>query len=211
MQENEHADIKTLRFIPTPNALGSHDDPDPEMRNPDNECYCVEEDGYKCFKSGVLNMEPCKRETNAPLALSMPHFYGADQSFRDAVGGLTPDKEKHQFYLDVVPEFGFPLAIRPRFQLNIVIGSGVDTWDKISNMQEEIVMPFLWAQDGFDEPSEEMANAISFGLKAPQKLPVLGAVVFFVLGGLLLFVCLGYFIWRRRGGASKSLPDVIHS
>ncbi len=75
MQETEHAGIKTLRFIPPVNALGAHDDPDPARRNPDNECYCLKEENFKCFKSGVLNMEPCKRELKAPLALSMPHFY----------------------------------------------------------------------------------------------------------------------------------------
>ena len=57
----------------------------------------------------------------APIALSFPHFYQADQSFRDAVGGLNPEKEKHEFYVDISPEFGFPLAIRPRFQLNAII------------------------------------------------------------------------------------------
>ena len=57
-------------------------------------------------------MEPCKRELEAPLALSMPHFYQADPSFLEAVEGLKPEKEKHQFFMDVVPEFGFPLAIR---------------------------------------------------------------------------------------------------
>jgi hypothetical protein len=25
---------------------------------------------------------------------------------------MNPEKEKHQFFIDVVPEFGFPLAIR---------------------------------------------------------------------------------------------------
>ena len=70
-------------------------------------------------------MEPCKRTPDlplgAPIALSYPHFYEADQSYHDVVVGLKPNKEKHQFYVDVVPEFGFPLAIRPRFQLNAVI------------------------------------------------------------------------------------------
>ena len=70
----------------------------------------------------------------APLALSMPHFYQADQGFRDAIDGMKPEKEKHEFFMDVVPEFGFPLAIRPRFQLNVVI-SGIIfelNWLKIS-------------------------------------------------------------------------------
>ena len=88
-------------------------------------------------------MAPCKRapdmEMGAPIALSFPHFYQADPSFREAVGGLNPKyywsevwcfifheillcrKEKHEFYVDISPEFGFPLAIRPRFQLNAII------------------------------------------------------------------------------------------
>ncbi|CAB4062339.1 SCARB1 [Lepeophtheirus salmonis] len=99
------------------------------LQNPDNECYCLSGDNYECFKSGVYSMEP------------------SDPSFLEGVEGLNPQKEKHEFYMDVVPEFGFPLAIRPRFQLNVVIGD-----------------------DGFDEPSEPMAEAIKFGLDAPSKV-----------------------------------------
>ena len=75
-------------------------------------------------------MEPCKRTEElplgAPIALSYPHFYQADPSFLEAVEGLTPSKEEHQFYVDVLPEFGFPLAIRPRFQLNAIIRRDTD-------------------------------------------------------------------------------------
>ena len=75
-------------------------------------------------------MEPCKRSPDlpkgAPIALSFPHFYQTDPSFLSAVSGLSPDKEKHQFYVDVAPEFGFPLAIRPRFQLNAIIKKDKD-------------------------------------------------------------------------------------
>ena len=34
---------------------------------------------------------------------------------------------------------------------------------------EELVLPFLWAQDGFDQPSKEMAQAIRKGLDIPAK------------------------------------------
>ena len=40
------------------------------------------------------------------------NFTQADESYREAIVGLKPDKEKHQFFIDIVPEFGFPLAIR---------------------------------------------------------------------------------------------------
>ena len=45
-----------------------------------------------------------------------------------------------------------------------------------------------------------------YGLSAPEKLPMLGAVVCFVLGGILLLVVLVYFVWRKRGTiASKDI------
>ncbi len=177
------------------------------MRNPDNECYCLESEGFKCFKSGVMYMEPCKRKDQAPVALSMPHFYQADPEFRQRVKGLNPVKEKHQFYMDVVPEFGFPLAIRPRFQLNVII-YGEPAFDEIKNVQNDLVVPFLWAQDGFDEPSEEMADAIAFGLKAPEKLPLLGSVVCLVIGAILLLISLGYFFWYKRS-ASHDIKEAL--
>lgn len=195
-----HADINTYRFIPPANALGRHDETIEKLRNEDNECYCV--DKFKCLKSGVMYMEPCKRDTEAPVALSMPHFYQAHPDYLKAVEGLKPEKEKHQFYMDVVPEFGFPLAIRPRFQLNIVI-SGDNDVPVIKNIPKDLVMPFLWAQDGFDEPSEEMASAIAFGLVAPEKLSLLGSIVFLVIGAILLLSCLAYFLWLRRSASQK--------
>ena len=48
-------------------------------------------------------------------------LFQADEHYLSAVEGLKPEKEKHEFYVDILPEFGFPLAIRPRFQLNVVI------------------------------------------------------------------------------------------
>ncbi len=119
------------------------------------------------------------------------------------MGGLKPEKEKHEFYMDIVPEFGFPLAIRPRFQLNVIVGSSVDPgWPVIQGMREEIVLPFLWAQDGFSEPSERMASDIAFGLVAPQKLSLAGGVALFALGGALLLVSLAYAAWLRRRATS---------
>jgi hypothetical protein len=66
-----------FRFIPPANALGSPKDKDPERKNSGNACYCMANRGFKCFKSGLLDLGPCKREDNnlPPLALSMPHFY----------------------------------------------------------------------------------------------------------------------------------------
>jgi hypothetical protein len=208
----QHAGIRTLRFIPPQNALGTHDDENELQRNEENKCYDLTSPNYNLldykytrhFKSGVMNLENCKKVQDVtgdwsypPLALSQPHFYQADQSFRSAVRGLNPIKEKHQFYIDVVPEFGFPLAMMAQFQLNLVIFR-MDDVPELANMEKEIVLPFLWAGLGFKEPSAVMADAIKVGLSAPSKYPLLMAVVLFALGGGLLLTSLGYFLWRRR-------------
>lgn len=208
-EDREYKGLTAHRFIPPSNALGSHRDTDPDLGNPDNQCYCMEDGGrgvskehkFPCFKSGVMNMGPCKASeglpAGAPIALSSPHFYQADPSFREAVVGMEPNKTKHQMFVDIHPRFGYPLAFRPKFQLNAVIRRDPDI-PLMSQFPEELVLPFLWAQDGFGEPSDEMAAAIHKGEFAIDKLPLLGGSVLLVVGGAMLLAALSWAVWRRR-------------
>jgi len=205
-EDREYKGLVAQRFIPAVNALGSHwEGEDPELKNEENKCYCMDDQGFPCFKSGVMNMGPCKTSeslpTGAPIALSYPHFYQADQSFRDAVIGMKPEKEKHQMFADIHPKFGFPLAFRPKFQLNAILRRDTDI-PMISEFPEQLILPFLWAQDGFGEPSDEMAEAIKFGESAPEKLPLLGGALLLVIGGGMVLAALSWAIWRRRQGAT---------
>ena len=101
--------------------------------------------------------------------------------------GLSPSKSKHEFYVDIAPDFGFPLAIRPRFQLNAVINRDPDVpamkviilmmmmmiiimMMMMKDFADELILPFLWAQDGFSEPSQEMADAIRSEFKHTSHL-----------------------------------------
>ena len=101
--------------------------------------------------------------------------------------GLSPSKSKHEFYVDIAPDFGFPLAIRPRFQLNAVINRDPDVpamkvmimmmmiimmmiTMMMKDFADELILPFLWAQDGFSEPSQEMADAIRSEFKHTSHL-----------------------------------------
>ena len=60
------------------------------------------------------------------VLLKLTFVLQADEKYLNAVEGLNPQKEKHEFYVDVAPDFGFPLAIRPKFQLNVVINKDTD-------------------------------------------------------------------------------------
>jgi len=191
-KDMKHLGLNSHRYIPNLNQFAHPDE------NEENRCYCV--DTFSCLKSGVYNMEPFKRTSDrprgAPIALSYPHFYQADPSFTDAVIGMKPEKEKHEFYMDIAPKFGFPLAIRPRFQLNAIIRRDTDI-DVMKGFVEELVLPFLWAQDGFDEPSEEMANAIKLGLKVPGLAGAFGGVLLCV-GLCMIALAFLWVLWQRR-------------
>lgn len=66
-------------------------------RIPKNKCYC---DG-DCMPYGAVNASSCRYGT--PAFVTLPNFYLADQSYRDAIEGMNPDKEKHEFYLAFEP------------------------------------------------------------------------------------------------------------
>lgn len=65
------------------------------QNEPENRCYCREED--QCPLKGTMDLFPC---VGAPLTISMPHFYNADPSLLEKIAeGLYPDKQKHQIFL----------------------------------------------------------------------------------------------------------------
>ena len=138
------------------------------------------------------------------LLLTFHEMFQADASFSAAVIGMKPDKEKHQFFFDVEPQLGFPLAIRPRFQLNLVLFRVPDV-TQLSKMVEEIVMPLVWIEGGFGEPSEEMVKAIKYHLADPDYLLMLSSIVCFGIGALLLLVALVYFVWSKNISCVKTV------
>uniref|UniRef100_A0A1A9V6W7 Scavenger receptor class B n=1 Tax=Glossina austeni TaxID=7395 RepID=A0A1A9V6W7_GLOAU len=83
---------------------------------PSNKCFCV---GGKCERSGVFNVGPCAYNTS--MYVSFPHFYKADLYYLDAIEGLKPEREKHEFFLTVEPSSGIPLEVGGGFQINYLL------------------------------------------------------------------------------------------
>lgn len=85
---------------------------------PPNICFCT---GAKCpdLKPGVLNVSDC--QFGSPGFVSHPHFYLADPSFYDAVDGLNPSKEKHEFSITLNSTNGMPFELNNRLQMNILL------------------------------------------------------------------------------------------
>ena len=75
------------------------------------------------------------------------------------------------------------------------------------NFPEELILPFLWAQDGFSQPSKAMSEKIKFGLEAPGKMSTLGGVGLIVLGGALILATLVWLLITKRNSSGLTFPS----
>lgn len=87
---------------------------------PDRACWCGNhEDSCPDLIPGTLNVSSCKY--GAPAFLSYPHFYLANETYLDAIDGLTPSRKEHEFFMALEPTTGIPLEVRAQMQINILL------------------------------------------------------------------------------------------
>ena len=92
-KEVTSVDIPGYRFIPRSDVFTT------PRTTPENQCYCDDEPLCESIGDGMFAISKCQMD--APIVLSWPHFLHANTSFQQAVHGLNPDHEKHNFYFDV--------------------------------------------------------------------------------------------------------------
>ncbi|XP_034101504.2 LOW QUALITY PROTEIN: protein peste [Drosophila albomicans] len=142
---------------------------------PDASCYCVK---GKCNPAGVINIAPCSY--NASIYMSYPHFYMADPSYLEAVDGLQPEKEKHEFYMALEPNAGVPMDVGGGFQANFLMEPirGVSLYARVPR----VMMPLMWAEERVRVTEEIAANIALVPL-----IVLIGQIVTGILlaGGLL--------------------------
>lgn len=68
-------------------------------KNADEKCFCPT--NKTCLRKGAVDLTPC---VGAPIIITLPHFFDADESYLEGVRGLRPDPSKHgiEFYLEPV-------------------------------------------------------------------------------------------------------------
>lgn len=139
----------------------------------------------KCFStgesvpSGVMNVSSCRY--GSPVFMSFPHYYGGDPYYLNQVEGMSPSRDKHEFYMTLEPMTGIPLDVAARLQINMLIRpiANVSLYQNAPYM----FFPVLWFEQKVMIPAD-MASEI----KTVVTMPVTGymaiAIVFFI--GLIL-------------------------
>lgn len=150
------------------------------------------------WPNGVFTLAPCK--FNAPIYMSMPHFLDADPYFTSHVNGLEPDKNKHEFFVDLEPRTGSPVSVSARVQINVALSRppGLVRFRNIP----EIMFPVFW-----QEVSVNVAGPVIDQILLASKVEeatVLIAYVFYFLAGAVMLTVAAFYIHERIGQAIQS-------
>ncbi|KAA0193347.1 hypothetical protein HAZT_HAZT000271, partial [Hyalella azteca] len=134
VKDVEHYGMKGYRFSPPEDVFAD------ETVNPDNACFCQ---GSPCIGGGLFNLSIC--QFGAPAVVSWPHFFQADQKYLDAVVGLKPDAEKHQFSMDIASRTGSVLSGVGKAQINFALTNVSEV--KPAQGLRPMIFPVVWFSD----------------------------------------------------------------
>ncbi|XP_044271364.1 protein peste-like isoform X1 [Tribolium madens] len=154
---------------------------------PENKCFCSGD----CHPSGVFNVSKCRE--NSPTFLSMPHFYGADPYYYNAIEGLKPE-DKHEFYITLEPKSGIVVDIGARMQVNVLL-------QPIEHITMYADVPKLFIPLFYFDQSIPATDELASLLIQIQNLPEVSniAVLILVTLGLASFVwVVVMYCWSKK-------------
>lgn len=182
-----YANTATFQSLTGSKYIGDDKMFDNGKKVPSRQCFCPNGD---CGPSGTLNISSCKY--GAPAFVSMPHFYLADPSYRDAIDGMLPDQEKHQISMIIEPTTGIPIQVNAKLQLNLLI-EPVRYMSIFENINKTYI-PMLW----FTQEAN-LTTSYASQVKILLILPILGTVTCFGIAGIgVLIFFIGIFVYVRQ-------------
>lgn len=149
-----------------------------------------------------------------------------DENIRMAVEGISPpEKEKHQFFIDVQPvssskivnsnewlihsiyrqEMGTSLRARARVQINLAVSQVIDI-KQVANFPD-IIFPILWFEEGIDGLPDEVTNLMLLATKVPPKARSTLMMVLFIVGALMLIIAVTCLVRRSHRQSTLHLAS----
>lgn len=166
-------------------------------------CWCI---ANKCpdMKPGIFNMSSC--QYGAPAFISYPHFYLAHSSYLEQLEGLHPNESKHQFYVVLNPDYGIPLEIRARFQINMLITNEHESklYKDISN----IFIPMIWFTQSADISDTLAESVVNLG-----SIRKYGIWICYSLAALAvpILIIVAITSWRANNDVEDDLNPILHN
>ncbi|XP_065209534.1 protein croquemort-like [Planococcus citri] len=177
--------VAGVRFIGTERTF------DNGTRFPENLCYCK---NYQCqYLSGIRDVSDC---VHAPIRISFPHFYLADESYRQNVSGMDPVLEKHQFSVTLQKDSGIPMEIFARLQINVDVQPypGIAFFSRLP----KAMFPTVWFEEHAELPNDLRGKLNLLFTQLPGWLPV-SAFVLMTLGAIIITIgCISSRFYRQN-------------
>ncbi|KAI3362214.1 hypothetical protein L3Q82_012544 [Scortum barcoo] len=176
--------IPAYRFTPPRSVMASKEE------NPANEGFCVSPN--ECLGTGLLKVSPCRK--GAPVVASFPHFHLADSKYVGAIGGMSPQREHHQTFLDLNPTTGVIVRANKRAQINILL-SRISGVPKTKNLNET-VFPVMFLNESvvIDDASAARVQKLLLIVTLVSNFPL----VIVGLGAILLVVFIILLLQARK-------------
>ncbi|XP_013766852.1 lysosome membrane protein 2c [Pundamilia nyererei] len=170
--------ITGYRFVPPSSVFANL------TVNPDNAGFCVP--AGNCLGSGLLNVSVCKE--GAPIIMSSPHFYQADEKFAQDVFGMTPNKEEHQTAIDINPLTGVVLQTAKRLQINVYVEQ-IPTFSQTGNVRT-VVFPVAYLNESatIDDTAAKKLKAIGVQQNVVENIPFMLIGLAIIVGGIFMFL-----------------------
>ncbi|CAF1070688.1 unnamed protein product [Rotaria magnacalcarata] len=160
------------------------------MSREENRGFCGHD---PCLGDGVLNISTCYLGVWG--FISSPHFFQADEKFRQDVHGMQPNKNKHAFIMSFDPVTSVPFDVNVRLQLSFYMPN-IKTLDLLKSVKP-IIMPIVW----FDDEARLTPKIHSLLSIILVSLDVASYIKFILPSISLLLVTITslyiFFQWRR--------------
>nr|XP_020461709.1 lysosome membrane protein 2-like [Monopterus albus] len=170
--------IPGYRFIPPSEVFANL------SVNPANMGFCVP--AGNCLGSGLLNVSSCKQ--GAPIIMSLPHFYQADDKFVQDVFGMRPKKEHHETAIDINPLTGIILQAAKRLQINAYVEK-ISTFSQTGSVRT-VVFPVVYLNESvvIDDTSATKLHGVVTQQNVMINIPFMLIGLGIILGGVFMFL-----------------------
>ncbi|XP_029300865.1 lysosome membrane protein 2c [Cottoperca gobio] len=170
--------IPGYRFSPPSKIFANH------TVNPANAGFCVP--AGNCLGSGMLNVSSCKQ--GAPIVMSPPHFYQADEKYVEDVFGMRPNKEQHQTTIDINPLTGIVIQAAKRLQVNVYIEK-MTAFSQTGNVRT-VILPVVYLNESvvIDDTSAMKLKKIVVEQNVVVNIPFMLIGLGIILGGIFMFL-----------------------
>lgn len=81
----------------------------------------------------------------APLFFSLPHFYNADPTLKEAITGLNNHPDVDDAYMDLHPKFGTMLRGKVKLQVNVRVETSYGI-SSLKNYPNGLMLPLAWVE-----------------------------------------------------------------